>query len=725
MSIKSRILGCGTSFVVATFISVIFNGSIAHGYDYPKDDGRPVTVYAEKERHRYSRIDIPICKNKHHFFNAVIFVKYVDKSNNVLGYSNDFNFSVTGHDPYPNEVKGDELWYKWHKQWEKRKRASIYIDEPGNYSWVGPGPVNIDRVEDGGANCSPLSLNDRDKQEPAYAFTDGTASFPGASKYRLNCLASGYRYSDSFIFKMIGAPKDIPEGRTGRWLQTEYHALPYDYNPSGGDANWEVNDLNRSFMQIEFKYQVDLGEAPASTFSLTPNIQVDTKSVVDGNGANVKGITSRVKNDGPNSSNQSHATTSRFIVRKNARNEVIDTRLTEPGDSETSDAENAAKLYIESHFNGVDYVRLAHPDSQVYAPGNKVILDKGVDSLESELNIGDKVCYMTSIQQPLSTKSISDWSHSAPACIIVGFRPHVQVRGGDLLVGNRIITGTTSRKVDAEQRTYGSWSEYGAMAGGPISGFASGAAYRMGMQQGRSNLGFLTFSNLPDYGKFGPVSDGTSALAQYFSQLKESQTINGTDPVLDVGTLSQGRHIIRVTNNIQLQGALQDGVSVIIQIQPGKIVRIVGDITTPDASNSIDNLSQLVIAPTSATESNFNIHIAPNVTRVDAWMIAPKGRIDTCNAGLSLASRTAPYKKDGDEFSCHNTLTINGPVVAQAILLSRVGGQDKTAVGSSVQSIPAENFNLRPDAYLWIANQTNSANSRYITTHSADLPPRY
>ena len=68
---------------------------------------------------------------------------------------------------------------------------------------------------------------------------------------------------------------------------------------------------------------------------------------------------------------------------------------------------------------------------------------------------------------------------------------------------------------------------------------------------------------------------------------------------------------------------------------------------------------------------------------------------------------------------------MNGPVSAQLVLLRRNGGKDQGDETTIAQSIPGENFNLRPDAYLWAGNYVDSSGKKYVTTNAVDLPPRY
>ncbi|NLA43155.1 hypothetical protein GX865_03335, partial [Candidatus Saccharibacteria bacterium] len=501
------------SFLMASSVS-------ADDYQYPKDDGRPITVTEIPQILNYTGIgalytyDPVICMDRNPAFNAVIFVKYVDREGNTLGYSNNFKFKVSSFNPYArNKIHPYSLlWnlgYKYISIWSWRNPLSkptledviggaspldsitaltdatllggedrgavisVPVNDPSD-------PINfLDR-----AKCSPpsirgnalkgliersvddktitaesaeQSLRGLTKRVPAYWFS-GT----GLSRYVLNCNTDGL-HSAGFKFRMLERPGDVPGERSGRWLQQEYSALPFiedKLKKALGlhiPTSW-VSDLNRSYIGIEFKYEVDTKPAE---FSLKPSISVGTTEL-SGN-KDVEGITARVQNNSPtdDSSGLSHSTVSRFVVKKAVRNSAIDRDLGNEGTSTSSDHNRAAQDYVESKFSGTDYKKVANPDAQRFSPGTKTILNNGNDVLDFDVEVGDRVCYMTSVQRPKHTDDGTVWAHSAPACLAVAARPHVQVRSGDIMVGGKIISGTTSRQTDDGKRTYGSWGEYG------------------------------------------------------------------------------------------------------------------------------------------------------------------------------------------------------------------------------------------------------------------------
>ncbi|MBP5511782.1 hypothetical protein J6X90_00100 [Candidatus Saccharibacteria bacterium] len=143
-----------------------------------------------------------------------------------------------------------------------------------------------------------------------------------------------------------------------------------------------------------------------------------------------------------------------------------------------------------------------------------------------------------------------------------------------------------------------------------------------------------------------------------------------------------------------------------------------------------------------------DIIINDNVTRVDAWLIAPEGTINTCNgySVSNLVARDAYGRYDGYGGNCFKTLMVNGPIYAKSLelmrtagathglapgssdLLSRKYGADGTFIGQPDGDLgsqtPGEIFNLRADAYIWAYNQAQRY-SEAVVTYMRELAPRY
>jgi hypothetical protein len=118
-----------------------------------------------------------------------------------------------------------------------------------------------------------------------------------------------------------------------------------------------------------------------------------------------------------------------------------------------------------------------------------------------DLPAGTKVCFVSSVQPRAGwdkTGVDNQWDHSSldlNNCIIVVKKPKAQVWGGDLWTQGLVDTSTTFKS----SNTFGSWSEYGIIAAGGITGAASGAAYAgSGLINATAcNESRLSFTNTP------------------------------------------------------------------------------------------------------------------------------------------------------------------------------------------------------------------------------------
>jgi hypothetical protein len=328
---------------------------------------------------------------------------------------------------------------------------------------------------------------------------------------------------------------------------------------------------------------------------------------------------------------------------------------------------------------------------------------------------GTKICFAFSVfpnqSDPLNTSSSwgdsDEWSHSAfdPAndCVIIAKHPKAQVWGGDLWTQGLVDTSTTVKS----SHTFGSWSEYGIIAAGGITGAASGAAYAgSGLINATAcNESRLSFTNTPP-----GLSNCNGYDIGYYSNAPALPDVaagfsGGTN--LSSGSISPNNlasNTYSVNGNITLNASeLDQGKSIIIKATG--TVTITDNQTYNDGPyTSTSQLPQLVIIAN-------NIIINSNVTEVDAWLVA------TANANSSI--KTCDQVGNTVDL-CNQPLTVNGPVMANHLYLYRTAGS-----GTDIHSgDPAEIFNLRPDVYLWAYN--NASNSGKIqTTYITELPPRF
>jgi hypothetical protein len=180
---------------------------------------------------------------------------------------------------------------------------------------------------------------------------------------------------------------------------------------------------------------------------------------------------------------------------------------------------------------------------------------------------------------------------------------------------------------------------------------------------------------------------------------------------------NQGDHIITISGNSAISNSsteVRPKTLIVLNIT-GKAT-IKSNITYHNGPYSgINELPQVIIVAK-------DIDIDPNVTRIDAWLVAtggaddgtssPKGVINTCTSVSDYGSL--------DANTCSNPLIINGPVMAGQIKLHRTYG----AGTGSASATPAEIFNLRTDTYMWAYYQAQEF-SQSIVTYSREVAPRY
>ena len=326
-------------------------------------------------------------------------------------------------------------------------------------------------------------------------------------------------------------------------------------------------------------------------------------------------------------------------------------------------------------------------------------------------------------------------------CAVIGKVPLVQIHGGDVRVGRVFSIGDTDPDAagagiytskfmltnDAnDKKVFGSWVEYGALAPGPIMSFASGSGYAGGyipnspVDSCHIDTSRLTFANVRDTGEqgcghlsqasMGQIPDIVSAVKASFS----SNTFS--DPSLDLGAISQGRHEI-TSDNIEIQGTAPPGTYIIDASD--KTVNITGNIGVTGCGGakckSIEEIPQIIIIAK-------NILIKHNVTRIDAWLVA-KG--DDNNGVINTCSDITPPFTGGQ---CKDQLQINGPIMARQLQLWRTTVYaDTCELGDPcVDGVdqPGERINLPGSTLLWAFGQSRS-DARVQTTYTTELPPYY
>lgn len=401
----------------------------------------------------------------------------------------------------------------------------------------------------------------------------------------------------------------------------------------------------------------------------------------------------------------------------------------------------------------------------------------------------------------------SYWNVSGATCRTISKKPSLQVWNGSIYtngavntyVSQKIVNAKLGSDINAQKDLFGSWTDYALIAGKDINGMASGAT--LGFNNSRYDLSGnggqpdssdidkklnpLTIANQNTFGNSG-INASTavnmnlerlrSRYSEKASNLANNETNTGSQSaivssktglqfVYHNGNLKTSLLAIRHSGAAPNQTTYRDRNGNLIKgLGDGKndntlVIYIKGNLIIDNniclgdgckgtgmqlidyglnrKTNSAAKLPQVLIFAD-------NISIAENVTRVDAWLIAQDGEINTCaeHTPNSVVAKDARQRfADGN---CDKTLMINGPIYAYDLVLPRTAGathgyspsnpsdvlyRQFGAVGNANDAnlgsaTPAEIFNLRADVYLWAYNQAQRY-SEAIVTYKRELAPRY
>jgi len=307
------------------------------------------------------------------------------------------------------------------------------------------------------------------------------------------------------------------------------------------------------------------------------------------------------------------------------------------------------------------------------------------------------------------------------------------VLGGDLIVGratpynpaavSNVVTSTSSAPAVSTGLYHGSWAEYAIIPSGKVTGMASASMYAGGStDNGLCALSLLTIANNVkpncDKDRVGGYTSGSSApnIASRFT-VSAPTLIGGAS--VDIRNLApslvHGTAATQANLTLTSSSPFPAGRWVVINA-PNTTVTIGSNIDyTTGALSGISDIPQVVIIAK-------NIIIADSVTNVDAWLVATgsgaDGIINTCGAG-GVTQATLP-----NATQCGARLNVNGPVLANHLILRRTAGADASAGAGAQPGDPAEVFNLRADAYVW-SSSYSPGTGRIPTVNTVELPPRF
>jgi hypothetical protein len=405
-------------------------------------------------------------------------------------------------------------------------------------------------------------------------------------------------------------------------------------------------------------------------------------------------------------------------------------------------------LRTQSGFGDIDSnCKLLARDDRSFSERDNLI-DVTTPIVADDYQMGDMVCRILSIGSYTPGAESNSRRISYPACVTIAKSPSVQVWGNDIRVGDSIYSAGPSvvngpndeasvytRFSTIGDSTYGSWSEYGIFAptNGVIKSVSGGAIASAPAKP-------LSFANItsPDSGHWGSarviptILDRISNIPQ--GKVTNADQININEDLNESVTDGQWYKVTNESANITIDDPPQKGYkanrgTVVFDFTKGsapKTVRIKRNITLDRgddkvAYNKLGGATQIIIVVRG------NIIIEPEVSNVDAWLIALPSSSTSINDGIisTCAAITTPYYNGLTvSHACNNNkLTINGAVMAKQIQLRRTNGAEKPDYGA-----PAEVINLRADAYMWGPNSTSNEDGvgyPIRTIMTKELPPRF
>ena len=299
------------------------------------------------------------------------------------------------------------------------------------------------------------------------------------------------------------------------------------------------------------------------------------------------------------------------------------------------------------------------------------------------------------------------WSFKV-SCATVGKSPTTSIEGNSLVTGGGISVSTKTYN----GRTFGSWAEYDISStsiGGPMG---SGASMAYDNSQKDKNL---------------VASLDASGLAS--GNFVSPQTLGNTGTLL--GTSDSSRILADSKKYVEnMIGTFYDEDSKIIAENADKAPEL--EFRYPEKKDvlidtNIENYSN----DTVVVIYGKNVHIAKNVTRIDALIIAD-GEFDTCSSGIGSDA----YEQDaGGTFenqvlleNCGNELVINGAVYAKTIDLDRTyGGGSVTSedtVNPETLMQRAEVFSYDPRVVKAVYDYLSGLKT-LNNTFEKEIAPRY
>lgn len=350
-----------------------------------------------------------------------------------------------------------------------------------------------------------------------------------------------------------------------------------------------------------------------------------------------------------------------------------------------------------------------------------------------DLDAGTKICFASAINFVDSNYNPTGnglgygemngnrWRISNISCRPVAIKPTVQILGGDVFAnGNILASESTFGGI-----SFGSWTDYGLISNGYINNLASGSYGATGRSSNSpcakspmtiANNDACKSGNDLNTGYSG-ISLNASFVEKLLSKYDSVNKINNANYIKEYGNKKISDML---GNNI-----LDSGTQIII-VEGGNLVIDTSLFNSDQIISDISNVPQRIIIVKGG-----DIYISEDATRVDAWLVAPDGTINTCISrdgvtiydigknGISANSR----KADG---ICSKQLNINGVVIANSIKLTRTYFSTDPNMPNYAYNNYAERIQLPFSSIMWAYDKIiRHSRTNYSINYLRELAPRY
>ena len=367
-----------------------------------------------------------------------------------------------------------------------------------------------------------------------------------------------------------------------------------------------------------------------------------------------------------------------------------------------------------------------------------------------DLTAGEQVCIAAAVYPSTSgadnntdSRGSNTWNISDSKCFRVAKKPNLQAWGGNVYAAGKINTATsiknnvagyTDYNIEKENNynyVFGSWGELGVIAGGRVTGFASGAGTGYASEgpggskepKNATNIflrSTLTFANSPGSdtyvnglgtaANFNGIQNDKSVIVSNLVG-EDTKNVSGEVDLNDESKLQDNGvyYYYGESDDLLINGALADNGKIQLVHTKGNIT-INGDIRYAGDYTKFEDVPKVVIYAK-------NVLVGCHVGRVDAVLIADE-KVVTC--GKDGTDEDTIKANINDEANS-NQLRINGAIIAKKLIANRTYG----AAAGINSIVSAEIIDFDPTLYLWEKTEAEETNAnRHFTTYMHELSPR-